>query len=160
PVALAALANGTRSHSIELDDHEAHMRSKVHSAAVIATAAWAAAEKRGHVTGAEFLTAIIVGYDVIGRTSGATSYPDFLGREKGVRPPRLVGGFAAAATAGRLLGLTPDQLSNAFGIAGSMCSGLQETVRVGAMVKPLHAGWAAHNGITAALLAAKGYTGP
>ena len=160
PLALAALANGTRSHSIELDDHEAHMRSKVHSGAVIATAAWAAAETRGDVTGAEFLTAVIVGYDVIGRTSGATSYPDFLGREKGFHTTPLFGGFAAAATAGRLLGLTPEQLSNAFGIAGSMCSGLQETVRVGAMVKPLHAGWAAHNGITAALLAAKGYTGP
>jgi 2-methylcitrate dehydratase PrpD len=160
PIAMAAMANGTRCHSIELDDHEAHMRSKVHSGAVIMTAAWAAAEKRGNVTGAEFLAAAVVGYDVIGRTSGATSYPDFLGREKGFHTTPLFGGFAAAATAGRLLGLTAEQLSNAFGIAGSMCSGLQETVRVGAMVKPFHAGWAAHSGITAALLAAKGYTGP
>jgi 2-methylcitrate dehydratase PrpD len=160
PMALAALVNGARAHSVELDDHEAHMRSKVHSGAVVFPAAWAAAERHGHVSGLDFLAAVVVGYDVIGRLSAATSYPDFLGRKKGFHTTPLFGSFAAAAAAGRLLGLTALQLSNAFGICGSMASGLQETVAAGAMVKPLHAGWAAHNGLIAAQLAARGYTGP
>jgi 2-methylcitrate dehydratase PrpD len=160
PVAAAALANGTRAHSIELDDHEAHMRSKVHPGVVVIPAAWAVAETRAPVTGADFLTAMIVGYDVIGRLSAATSYPDFLGKVKGFHTTGLFGPFAAAATAGRLLGLTGEQLANAFGICGSMCGGLQETVNSGAMMKPFHAGWAAQSGVIAAQLAARGYTGP
>jgi 2-methylcitrate dehydratase PrpD len=161
PMALAALVNGARAHSIELDDHEAHMRSKVHSGAVIMPAAWAASELRGlPVSGPEFLAAVVVGYDVIGRLSAATSYPDFLGKKKGFHTTPLFGPFAAAATAGRLLGLTAEQLSNAFGICGSLCSGLQETVAAGAMMKCFHAGWAAHSGIMAAQLAQRGYTGP
>ena len=159
PVASAALANGTRAHSIELDDHEAHMRSKVHSGVVVMPAAWAIAETR-QVSGREFLTAVVVGYDVIGRLSAATSYPDFLGKQKGFHTTGLFGTFAAAATAARLLRLTPEQLSNAFGICGSMCGGLQETVNAGAMMKCFHAGWAAQSGLVAAQLAARGYTGP
>jgi len=160
PAPLAGLVNGARAHSIELDDHEAHMRSKVHSGAVVFPAAWAAAERRGAVTGLEFLAAVVIGYEVIGRLSAATSYPDFLGKKKGFHTTPLFGSFASAATAGRLLGLTSEQLSNAFGICGSMASGLQETVAAGAMVKPFHAGWAAHNGLIAAQLASRGMTGP
>jgi 2-methylcitrate dehydratase PrpD len=159
PSAMAAMANGTRAHSIELDDHEAHMRSKVHPGAVVLPAAWAVAETRP-VSGADFLAAVVVGYDVFGRLSGATSYADFLGKVRGYHTTPLFGPFASAATAARLLGLSAEQLSNAFGIAGSLCSGLQETVRAGAMVKPFHAGWAAQSGLVAAQLAARGFTGP
>lgn len=159
PVAAAALANGTRAHSVELDDHEAHMRSKVHPGVVVMPAAWAISETRP-TSGREFLTAVIVGYDIIGRLSAATSYPDFLGKSKGFHTTGLFGSFAAAATAARLLGLDANQLANAFGICGSMCGGLQETVNAGAMMKAFHAGWAAQCGIVAAQLAARGYTGP
>jgi 2-methylcitrate dehydratase PrpD len=159
PSPMAAMANGTRAHSIELDDHEAHMRSKVHPGAVVMPVAWALAESR-RVTGADFLAAVVIGYDAFGRLSGATAYPDFLGQARGYHTTPLFGPFAAAATAARLLGLSAMELSNAFGIAGSLCSGLQETVRAGAMVKPFHAGWAAHSGLVAAQLAAQGFTGP
>lgn len=160
PAAAAALANGTRAHSIELDDHEAHMRSKVHPGVVILPAAWAVTELTGAVGGLQFLTAMIVGYDVIGRLSAAANYPDYLGKVKGFHTTGLFGSFAAAAAAGRLLGLTAEQLSNAFGICGSMCAGLQETVNAGAMMKPFHAGWSSQSGLVAAQLAARGYTGP
>lgn len=159
-LAAAVLANGTRAHSVELDDHEAHMRSKVHPGVVVMPAAWAVSEITGPVAGLEFLTAMIVGYDVIGRLSAATSYPDFLGKARGFHTTGLFGSFAAAATAGRLLGLTSDQISSAFGICGSMCAGLQETVNAGAMMKPFHAGWSAQSGVIAAQLAARGYVGP
>lgn len=160
PVAAAVLANGTRAHAIELDDHEAHMRSKVHPGVVVMPAAWAVAESLGGVSGLDFLAAVVVGYDVIGRLSAAANYPDYLGKVKGFHTTGLFGSFAAAATAGRLLGLTPEQLSSAFGICGSMCAGLQETVNAGAMMKPFHAGWSAQSGVVAAQLAARGYVGP
>jgi 2-methylcitrate dehydratase PrpD len=160
PVAAAVLANGTRAHAIELDDHEAHMRSKVHSGVVVMPAAWAIAESLGDVSGLEFLAAVVVGYDIIGRLSAAANYPDYLGKVKGFHTTGLFGSFAAAATAGRLLGLTAEQLSSAFGICGSMCAGLQETVNAGAMMKPFHAGWSAQSGVVAVQLAARGYVGP
>jgi 2-methylcitrate dehydratase PrpD len=159
PLASAALANGTAGHSVELDDHEAHMRSKVHSAVTVMPVAWAVSEVVP-VTGAEFLSAVVLGYDVIGRLSAATAYPDFLGRERGFHTTPLFGPFSAGATAGRLLGLSREQLVNMFGILGSLVSGLQETVSAGAMVKCFHAGWAVHSGLIAAKLAAKGFTGP
>jgi 2-methylcitrate dehydratase PrpD len=127
---------------------------------VIMPAAWAVAETKRDVTGLEFLTSVIVGYDVIGRLSAATSYPDFLGKARGFHTTGLFGSFAAAATAGRLLGLDAEQISSAFGICGSMCAGLQETVNAGAMMKPFHAGWSSQCGIVAAQLAARGYVGP
>jgi 2-methylcitrate dehydratase PrpD len=160
PVAAAVLANGTRAHAIELDDHEAHMRSKVHPGVVVMPAAWAIAESLGNVSGLDFLTAVVVGYDVIGRLSAAANYPDYLGKVKGFHTTGLFGSFAAAATAGRLLGLTGPQVSSALGICGSMCAGLQETVNAGAMMKPFHAGWSAQSGVIAAQLAARGYVGP
>ena len=53
PASGAALVNGTTCHSIELDDHEAHMRSKIHGGAVVFSPAWAVAEAHP-TTGAEF----------------------------------------------------------------------------------------------------------
>ncbi|HEY1622861.1 MAG TPA: MmgE/PrpD family protein [Streptosporangiaceae bacterium] len=159
PMALAGLANGTMGHSIELDDHEAHHRSKVHPGVVVMPAAWAASELLD-VSGAQFLTAVVLGYDIIGRLSAATPYPNYLGRERGLHTTPLFGPFAAGAVAAYLLGLTREQIVNMYGIIGSMASGLSETVSAGSMVKSFHAGWAAHGGILAAELARHGVTGP
>ena len=61
-------------------------------------------------------------------------------------------------TAGHLLKLSPEQMQHAIGIAGSLGAGLM-AAQEGAMVKRLHAGRAAQGGMTAALLAKKGFTG-
>lgn len=58
------------------------------------------------------------------------------------------------------MGLTQHKLVNAVGIAGSMGSGIFEYLKDGSWVKPLHPGWAAHAGITAATLAEAGFVGP
>lgn len=158
PMAHAALANGTMGHSIELDDHEAHERSYVHPGVVVMPTTWAIAEKK-RTTGAEFLTAVVLGYDIIGRLSAATP-PGFLDFKRGFHTTALFGPFAAGAVAGRLLGLDAGQLTNTFGILGSLCSGLFETRAAGSWAKRLHAGWAAHSGLVAAQLAARGFTGP
>jgi 2-methylcitrate dehydratase PrpD len=75
-------------------------------------------------------------------------------------PTALSGSFAAAAAAGKLYGLTEDQLVHAFGICGSQASGIIEYLADGSWTKRLHPGWAAHAGVTAALLAQAGFTGP
>ena len=75
-------------------------------------------------------------------------------------PTALTGTFAAAAAAGKLYGLTEDELVRAFGICGSQTAGIIEYLADGTWTKRLHPGWSAHAGIIAALLAQSGFTGP
>jgi 2-methylcitrate dehydratase PrpD len=75
-------------------------------------------------------------------------------------PTSLTGSFAAAAVAGKLYGLTEDQLVHAFGICGSQAGGIIEYLADGSWTKRLHPGWAAHAGVAATLLARSGFTGP
>jgi 2-methylcitrate dehydratase PrpD len=77
---------------------------------------------------------------------------------RGFHPQGTSGVFVAAAAAGRVLRLTPEQMQNALGIAGSMGAGLM-AAQEGAMVKRLHAGRAAESGVRAVLLAQSGFTG-
>jgi 2-methylcitrate dehydratase PrpD len=81
---------------------------------------------------------------------------------RGFHAPGLTGTFGSAVAAGRLLGLNERQMVNALGIAGSYSGGLLEFSRSqdGAMVKRLHLGKAAEGGVTAALLASRGFAGP
>jgi len=67
-----------------------------------------------------------------------------------------VGTFGACAAAAKLLGLTGDKLRSGFGIAASFAAGIR--CNFGTMTKPLHVGRAAESGVTAALLAARGFT--
>jgi 2-methylcitrate dehydratase PrpD len=79
---------------------------------------------------------------------------------RGFHATSVIGVFAAAAVAGKLLGLTSEQLTMAFGIAGSQAAGLLESEMDGSWVKRFHPGWASHAGIIAASMAKKGFTGP
>ena len=151
----AALVNGTQAHAYELDDY--HPGGKLHPSAVVVPAALAVAAGRD-VAGAELLTALVAGYEMMVRVSlaanaGAT-------RERGWHLTGLVGPFGAATAAGRLLGLSPTELAQALGIAASCAGGLFAFSREGAMTKPFHAGRGAESGVLAAQLAADGFTGP
>jgi 2-methylcitrate dehydratase PrpD len=68
--------------------------------------------------------------------------------------------FGAAAVAARLHGLSFEEMVNAFGIAGSQSSGIIEYLADGSWSKQFHAGWGAHAGIIASLLAKEGFRGP
>ncbi|HMA09830.1 MAG TPA: MmgE/PrpD family protein, partial [Ramlibacter sp.] len=68
--------------------------------------------------------------------------------------------FGAAAAAARLLKATPDQFTNALGIAGTFTGGTWAFLADGALVKRFHPGKAAETGVSAALLAQAGLTGP
>lgn len=148
----AALVNGAVSHIVELDD--VHKASILHAAAAIIPAALAAAEKIG-ASGEELITAIVAGYEVgirIGEAVTPSHY--YYWHNTGT-----CGTFGAAAAAGKILGLNRDQMVHALGNAGTQAAGLWEFLADGAMSKHLHPGKAAMNGLLAALLAARGFTG-
>lgn len=150
--ANAAFANGVASHIIELDD--VHKTSTFHPAAPIIPAALAAAEKEG-ASGKDFLAAVVVGYDVAIRVGEAINPSHY----RFWHPTGTCGTFGAAAAVGKILGLPADQLVNALGSAGTQAAGLWEFLADGAMSKHLHPGKAAMNGLLAAYLARRGFTG-
>jgi 2-methylcitrate dehydratase PrpD len=78
----------------------------------------------------------------------------------GFHPTAVFGAMASAAGVGAALGLTPRQMVDALGIAGSMASGIIEYLAEGAWTKRMHAGWAAQSGLRAVLLARHGFVGP
>jgi 2-methylcitrate dehydratase PrpD len=80
--------------------------------------------------------------------------------ERGYHGPGVNAALGAAFGAGRVLGLTKDEMTNATGIAASHGGGLLEFHREGAMTKRLHIGRGAQMGLESALLASRGFTGP
>ncbi len=159
PAAQAALVNGTLAHSLDFDD--THLPSVLHPSASIVPAALAMGEATGR-SGAEVLAAIAVGIEITVRT-GMGGYLERAGNvffERGWHATSICGTLGAAAVGGKLLGLDADGILHALGIAASMGAGVIEANRAGGTVKRLHCGWAAHAGLTAALLARNGYTGP
>ena len=72
----------------------------------------------------------------------------------------IPGLFAAAVAAGRLMGLDAAQLVAAQGLVGGLGSFLGQSHREGTDSILVHAGWAAHAGVIAALWARHGLRGP
>ncbi|MEJ8845778.1 MmgE/PrpD family protein [Variovorax rhizosphaerae] len=149
---MAAMANAAASHFAEQDD--VHNGSVFHPAAVVFPVALAIAQAQSS-SGAELLAAAVAGYEIGIRVG------EFLGRShyKIFHTTGTAGAVAAAVTAGRLLSLTPEQMSNAIGSAGTQASGLWEFLRDAADSKQLHTAHAAGAGLTAAYLAKDGFTG-
>jgi 2-methylcitrate dehydratase PrpD len=152
---LAALANGTAAHSLELDD--VVNEASLHPAVAIMPAAMAAAQLAG-CTGKEFLAAIVIGYEVTIKLGIALDPAAHYAR--GFHPTGTCGTMGAAVTAAKILGLNQSAMTNALGIAGSMAAGSMEFLSDGSFTKRLHPGWAAHSGMMAALLAGNDFTGP
>lgn len=151
-VANAALVNGAASHVMELDD--IHKASIIHAATVIIPAALAVSEWK-KLSGKEFITAVVIGYEVAYRIGEAVSPSHYYYWHN----TATCGTFGSTAAAGKLLGLSEDELVHAFGSAGTQAAGLWEFIEEGAMSKQLHPGKAAMNGVLSALLAQKGLTG-
>jgi 2-methylcitrate dehydratase PrpD len=150
----AAFVNGTAAHGEDFDD--TFEGGPVHAGAVIVPAVLAACER--HVRdGSSALRGIAVGIETMCRLSlvvpGAVHKAAF-------HPTAVFGSRAAAAGAGAALGLTPRQMVDAFGIAGSLAGGIIEYLAEGAWTKRLHPGWAAQSGLRAALLGRAGFVGP
>jgi 2-methylcitrate dehydratase PrpD len=155
--AQATLANGVMAHAFELDNVR-QPGAGVHPGATAFVPAFAMAEEK-KADGKALLTAFVAACEVMSRIGVAAG--NSLER-RGFHAPGLTGTFGAAIAAGRLLGLNEREMVNALGIAGSYSGGLIEFSRCqeGAMIKRLHLGKAAEGGVTAALLASRGFAGP
>ena len=103
---------------------------------------------------AAFVDAFLVGFEVECKIAEAIIPSHY---QRGFHSTGTIGTFGAAASAARLMKLSPMQTAHTLGIAASMSSGIR--VNFGSMTKPLHAGRAAENGVTAAELASRGFTG-
>lgn len=145
----AALLNGISSHVLDYDD--THLKTIIHPAGPVASAALAVAELRD-LSGADLLHALIVGIEVECRI-GNSVYPDHY--DRGWHITGTAGVFGAAAAAGRLLKLDAQQMTWALSLAATQSANLREMF--GTMTKSFHPGRAAQNGATAAFLAAAGF---
>lgn len=152
---FACLANGASAHAFELDCL-VEPSVGIHPSAALAVPGLAPAQGR-KLDGKRLLAAIVAGYEVLYRIGHAANHAI---EKNGFHSPGVVGPFGTAVVIGRLFDIDARQMANAFGIAGSMSSGLMEFSMTGGMVKRLHLGRAAEGGFMAAVLARDGYTGP
>jgi len=152
----AALANGALAHAFELDSLT-RPGAGAHPGATVLPPALAVAQEKG-ADGRALIAAFVAGNEVMIRIGRATGHTN---EARGFHGPGTTGPFGAAVAAGHLLGLGAGAMTNALGIAGSLCGGLLEFARGnGGMVKRLHLGRASEAGVLAASLAAGGFTGP
>lgn len=150
----SAMVNGGLIHSLEFDD--THTGSIVHGSSVLAATAIAAGEAF-RSPGSAVLASYVCWYEVLIRI-GLAAAGSF--QNRGFQLTSVGGTLCAAGLAAELAGAAEDTAVNALGIALSQASGVFEFLSNGSTVKSLHPGWAAHSGITAAMLARAGMTGP
>jgi 2-methylcitrate dehydratase PrpD len=159
PAPAAARVLGTAGHAHDWDDSQvsidpAHVYGLLtHPTIPPLSSALVMAQKVGGINGKTFMLAFLTGFEVECKISEWMLPQHYL---KGMHSSGTVGTFGAYATAAKLLGLTGDALRNGFGIAASFAAGIR--CNFGTMTKPLHVGRAAENGVTAALLAERGFT--
>jgi 2-methylcitrate dehydratase PrpD len=154
PVRDAALANGMLIHGLDFDD--THLNSIIHATAACLPCALSFGESRG-IGGKTFLVAYAAGMETAIRV-GAAVKGGF--HHAGFHATGLVAHFSSAVVAARILGLPAEGIVAAQGVAASTASGVQVFLEEGAWTKRMHPGWAAVAGITAAVLAEKGFKAP
>jgi len=155
PFLYSALANGTSSHSIEMDD--VNNAASLHPGVVVFPSALAAGEMAG-ASGKRFILAVVLGYEVMIRLGTALGPENSY--KRGFHPTGTCGTFGSSVASSKILGLQEEEILNAIGISGSQAAGSMEYLAQGAWTKPFHAGWAAHSGMVAAMLSRKGFKGP
>jgi len=150
----AAMLNSSFIQGFELDDY--HPIAPLHSNSLVLPAMLSAAHRIKSVSGARFLLGAILGYETGPRVGQALGSLDMLSR--GWHSGVVFGTLSAAAAAGTIYGLDGAGFEDALGMAATQSSGLM-SAQFESMVKRMQHGFAARNGLTAAALAAAGYTG-
>ena len=154
PARNAAFINSAAAAALDYDGMRATARGSVHADSVVLPAALALAERR-RASGREFLTALIVGNDLVARLGAASALP-----HRGWYHTSIYGVFGAAAAAAKLLRLDADATAHALGIALSQAASTQLPNIERTLTKRLSSAFAAQAGVTAALLAHCGVTAP
>jgi 2-methylcitrate dehydratase PrpD len=151
----AAVLNGTFIQGFELDDF--HPVAPVHSCSLVIPALLSTATAQSRtITGADFLLAAIIGFEVGPRVGYTLHGAQML--DRGWHSGPVFGTHSAAMASGKMRELSPAQLEDALGLAGTQSAGLM-AAQYEAMSKRMHHGFAARNGFYAAGLAAASYTG-
>jgi len=146
----AALLNGLTSHVYEYDD--TLPKNYIHPSPPVASALFSYASANP-VTGRDFIHSFLLGFETEARVGNAV-YPAHY--EAGWHITSTAGVFGAAASVGKLMGLSTQKMIWAIGLAATQACGIREMF--GSMAKFLHAGFAAKNGYTSAILANSGFT--
>jgi 2-methylcitrate dehydratase PrpD len=160
PAPMAARVLGTAGHAHDWDDTQvsfdpAHVYGLLtHPTIPPLTSALVMAQRLGGVEGQTFMLSFLTGFEVECKISEWMLPQHYM---RGMHSSGTSGTFGAYTAAAKLLGLRGDKLRSGFGIAASFAAGIR--CNFGTMTKPLHVGRAAENGVTAALLAARGFTG-
>jgi 2-methylcitrate dehydratase PrpD len=155
PSPSAALVNGSMGRALDFDD--THDMAIIHPAVPVVSAGFAIAERRGAVSGREFIPAITLGIDLSCRMSAAS--PVNMLEGYGWDYSAMYGYFGAAATSSKILEFDEDNLLNALGIAYYQSSGMRSSATKGYTTKAMGSGFAARGGVISALMAEKGITG-
>jgi len=146
----AALINGTAAHALDFDDCNNTLGG--HPSVPILPALFALADEQG-ASGRDFIAAYVAGFETECKIALGVNFYHYM---HGWHPTATIGIFGTAAACARLLRLDSAQTATALAIAASLAAGIK--ANFGTMVKPLHIGQCARNGLFAALLARDGYT--
>ena len=156
PAPQAALLNASMGHALDFDD-TLDAGGSIHPGVSVLGSVLAVCDSLGSasggVSGRDVLLAVAVGLDVSCRIALASTL------DRGWHRTAAIGVFGATAAAGKLIGLTPEQMLAAFGIAYSHAAGNRQCILDGALTKRLQAGQAANAGVFSAVLAQTGFTG-
>jgi 2-methylcitrate dehydratase PrpD len=153
-VGSAAFANAAFAQALEYDD--THNESIVHMSSPAVAMGLALADAR-QISGRDLILGVALANEISCRI-GSVAPGQF--HRRGFHPTGLFAPFGIAVGAGRLLALTSEQATWAVGTVGSLAAGLLECWVDGTQTKFLHSGFAAQNGLHAAMLAQAGATGP
>lgn len=160
PVAHAAMVNSLQARSFDFEvcgpEPEGVNKGKMvgHVGSTTEPTALAVGEFQ-HSTGKEMIAAVILGGDVAARISVS----DTFSFDESFEVCGTSNAFGATAVAGRLMGLTHEQLRNAFGIAVNMMAGTFQGIWDGVASFKLPGAMAAFNGVLACELARGGFEG-
>ncbi len=153
----AALLNCLNSAAHAFDD--THLKTITHPTGPVAAAAWAAIHSLSRqgkpVSGEDLLLALVLGIEIECRLSNAI-IADGAGADLGWYMTGVSGGVGAAVAVGRLLGLDHGQLVSAIGLAAAQACGVRSTH--GSMATAYVPAVAARNGLSAAYMAAAGFS--
>jgi 2-methylcitrate dehydratase PrpD len=149
----AALANGFFGNALDIDD--GYRNVKGHPGACALPPVLAAAQLAGACTGAEFLTALVVAYE-LGIRAGVIRHATY----RTYHASGSWGAIAGAAAAGRLLGLDAQQIYNAMGAAEyhAPIAPMMKGIDTPSMGKD-SIGWGCMVAVLSAIMAADGLTG-
>src|SRR3954454_17030685 len=152
PAPQAALLNASMGHALDFDD-TLDTGGSIHPGVSVLGAVLAVCDSIRGATGRDMLLAVALGLDVSCRIALASTL------DRGWHRTAAIGVFGASAAVGKLLGLTPEQMLAALGIAYSHAAGNRQCILDGALAKRMQAGQAASAGVFSAVLAQTGFTG-